>query len=266
MKLTRLLLALTILALLASACQPANPAPPEVETAARTYLDALVAQDFQSAAGMLSLYSLDFMRASVVDAALYYEQGQASGYSVLGYKLKEKRLLDETTALVRVRLQTRYGTKKDESTVWMALRHEDGAWKVNWRQLIDYYELNVEPQTVNGLTVQPTAVIRFTDATRIIFRMLNENPERVVWGQTGEPFARLRSGLKTVEGIGGQTDVAIADPILLTPGGFAGQVPVDFLGLFEETPSTCELLNWAWADRTSAADRAVRWSFSFILK
>jgi hypothetical protein len=262
-----LFLAVILLCLLVlSSCQTAPPAG--VEESVNGYLGALTSGDYEAASLYVSMYSLDFSKGTREDVASYFQFGEAQGFKVVGYSIKNIRLLKDGNAVAVVNLETTTsGGVNQQSDVYLPFRQEDGTWRVNWQNLISYRNLEVPAQTINGVNVQPVLIVRFTDATRVYFNAENTSNERVLWGDVGQKIGVLSFGSKKVETFSDINQTTIAGPVVLEPDGKAEQVAVDFLGLSENEPISFALLGWSWPDRpTSSAQPAVKWNYSFDLK
>ena len=81
------------------------------------------------------------------------------------------------------RSKTALWITKDE--LW-PMRFENGAWRYNWNNLIDFRTLDARSQTMNGITIMPVQINRFSDRVQLAMLVQNRTNETIVFGQVNE--------------------------------------------------------------------------------
>jgi hypothetical protein len=81
--------------------------------------------------------------------------------------------------------------------VW-AIRQESNEWLLNWKNLIDFKTLSATAQTVSGVTVLPSQLLRYTDHMEMRMLIQNRTNETVVFGQSNEILGTFYFGDTTV--------------------------------------------------------------------
>jgi hypothetical protein len=212
----------------------ATPSPfVDVQAAASAYADALLKGDYTSAADMVSTYSL--MVANLTQGELK-AQMKASGDAsrIANVKYLSVQQAGSATVLVHVNyLSGKDGAARDE--VW-PFRNENGTWKYNWNNLVDFHTLTVDPQTTNGVTFIPQRLLRYSDRTRLELMGQNHTNEPIVFGQPNETLAVFRVGDQTVTAE--KTHLAL--DALRTTSGLA----LEIKGYYEVYPSAVAIRKW----------------------
>ena len=171
------------------------PATAGAEQAAQAYFETLRMRDHEAAADLVSEFSLMVFRMTRLDVIDQLMLESAGGMDYTGFEIVESSLLDEQTALVQVKYEGQVeGTAPEEAAteeavteevateeaateeivpekesfeaVW-AFRLENGQWKYNWNNLVDFRTLNVQFQTTGGVSMLPKEILRFTDHMQV---------------------------------------------------------------------------------------------------
>lgn len=168
----------------------------DVQAAANAYADALLKGDAAAAAEMVSTYSL--MVAQVTNGEVEAQMKVAGDEArIANFKILDVQEAGDATVLVHVSyLSGKDASARDER--W-PFRQENGTWRYNWNNLVDFHTLTVDPQTTNGVTFIPLRLVRFSDRTVLELMGQNHTAEPIVFGQPNETLARFQVGDKTVE-------------------------------------------------------------------
>jgi hypothetical protein len=213
--------------------QPTTAPFADVEAAASAYAEALKKGDADAAGSMLSRFGL--MVASLTNGEA---TTQLKDSAVLGtldkFKIVESKQANPTTVLVHVT----YTAGKDAAAhdeLW-PFRQENGKWRYNWANLIDFHTLTVEPQSTNGVTMQPLELQRYSDHIHLILMGQNHTNEPVVFGQVNEILAKFYFEGKVVE----------AEKTHLPLDALRSNLNLglDIKGYFETYPNKVDIRTW----------------------
>jgi hypothetical protein len=170
------------------------PAADPALQAARAYAAALQDGDPSAAAGLLSNFSLMTANLTRGEAASQLQTRLANEtFSV--FQLEDPLPLDGRTTLVHavyqletsdVKTGEKTRSKVDE---WWPLRQENGVWRYNYANLVDFVTLDVSEQTTAGLTLKPLRMTRYSDRIRLTFMAQNRTNDLIILGQTNEILA-----------------------------------------------------------------------------
>lgn len=267
-RLSALIVVLSLVSVLVSACAPLNTA----EQAATTYLNALMNHQYADAAGSLSDYSLDILGTTRADAAAYFEQIDLAGApQLIGFEITGKQVLNRQTTLIEV-VYTLQSGDADPTTIdtRIPLRLEDRTWKVNWGDIVDDLKLDkVEAQTINGLKVKPVQIIRRIDSTQVLFDAENTTSEVINWGKSGAKIARVTVDLDTVYDafVDQQGSSGITTPAELQPGTTANNVTVNFGAFASNIPTSLEFFNFSTTTPAGQVSQPIKpWNYEFKVK
>ena len=165
-------------------------------SAAKAYGAALEKGDFSAAADQLSAYGLMIANMTTGDVTAQWKAA-ADGAKISGFKTLEAKQATPNTVLVHVTYTAgKEAAAHDE--LW-PMRNENGTWKYNWANLIDFHTLTVDPQTTNGVTFIPQRLLRFSDHTRLELMGQNHTNEPIIFGQPNEVLATFQIDGKLVE-------------------------------------------------------------------
>lgn len=231
-----------------SAPSPTAPAPsatPGDALAVKTvqdYFAALQNGDAQSAANLLSNFSLvvDGITRGEAAGALRAQIAQGSRWSDL--KIMDTRPFDDKTTLVHLTYQqttrdpkTGQTTQTQQNEQW-PLRLENGEWRYNRGNLIDFRTLQVTEQTTGGLTVKPRLLARYPDHIRLTLLVQNRSNDPIVLGQVNEVMAAFVFGGQTIEA---EKTRFIFDRLRSYPN-----TAIDVKGLFTSYPDAVMIRQW----------------------
>ena len=212
------------------------------EQAARAYFAAVAAGDNQQAAGLLSSFSLMVAQMTRGDAASALQAQKIAGVRWADLQVGEIQAFDAQTILVNVSYTE---THKDPATasdrvetreaLW-PLRLENGAWRYNWNNLIDFRTLDAHAQTTNNVTVMPVQLNRYSDRIQLILLIQNRSNEVVVFGQKNEILGTFHFG----------DQIVLADDtqMILNPLRSVPAASLEAHGLFTSYPDTIEIRTW----------------------
>ncbi len=122
---------------------------------------------------------------------------------------------------------------KDE--LW-PMRLENGAWRYNWNNLIDFRTLDTRAQTMNGITIMPVQINRFSDRIQLSMLVQNRTNEAMVFGQVNETLGIFHFGDQDV--------VAEKAQWILNPLRSVPAATLEARGLYEQFPDTIEIRKW----------------------
>ena len=241
------------------------------EQALTGYLTALQSQQFDQAADYLSTFSLEALGQTRSDASAYYAQMDEAGHKITAFEILEKKTISATTVAVLVRSTTQ---KSGEGAItieaWMPLSLEDGAWKVNWGNLIDEVTFKEsQPVTSSSLTIQLVKLVRYTDATTLVFDVRNDGDVLVYWGKTGAKIGRLTVDKDQVFDafVGEDSGSGVSTPAEIKPGAEAKGVTLTFAGAAWTVPEMVELMNFSSQTPAGQVSMPVQpWGYQFKFK
>jgi hypothetical protein len=157
------------------------------EEAAKAYYDAWLKSDADQLTNLISDFSLQYAASTRESVRAELKKKIFNGLVVEEYEVLESRILDDTTALVRVITQERQGLGEPSThDQWAAFRLENGEWRLNWNNIVDVMPLATPAQTINGLEIQLVEVRRFTDHLKIMLHARNTSAQAVQWGWTND--------------------------------------------------------------------------------
>jgi len=215
------------------------------EQAAQTYFKALSQRDHETAAELVSEFSLMVFRMTRLDVTDQLILASAAGANYTNFEIVESSLLDEQTALVHVRYEERVENFEEEGdsvkdikpndVVW-AFHVENGQWRYNWNNLIDFRTLSAQAQTTGGVTMLPKEILRFTDHIQVNLLAQNRTNDPILFGQVNETLATLYFQGKMIE----------AEPakIYLNPLRSYPNTTLTFIGFFEVYPDRLDIRTW----------------------
>jgi hypothetical protein len=184
-----------------------TPATADAIQTVNQYFAALQKGDDQAAAGFVSIRSLSIDNMTLSNEVDDLHTQMANGTQWSDLQVKDSQLFDPSTVLVTVSYKLTSKDPKsgktstaDMNEVWPVI-FENGAWMVNRNNLIDFKTLSVAAQTVNGMTVAPLKMARYSDRIRLTMLVQNANLDSVAWGLPTEDLAVFVFGDKQVTGV-----------------------------------------------------------------
>lgn len=148
---------------------PRSPA----EAALYEYLVALKAGDFVHAAEMFSDYSLKFMGETRENGVAELTSNAGLGNNLIDYQVTGVQVLEEdkTVRFQLVMQVDKSGETANEEHTTILHKDEDGKWRVNIGDLVDYRIVHSEPTTneTAGVTIKPLQVQRHENYMLIAF-------------------------------------------------------------------------------------------------
>lgn len=206
------------------------------------YFTALNKNDFDAASNMVSNFSLIAFNMTNGDAAAELHKQMVNGMHWSDLNVSDNQSFDNQTVLVTVSytLTTRDAKTgaEQKGTVeerW-PFRKEAGKWRYNWNNLVDFRTLQSDAQTVNGITVLPLQVQRYTDRMDLVMLMQNRTNEALVFGQVNETLGTFHFGDQAIEANKAQ--------IILNPLRSEPDVRLTANGLFTQYPDSIEIRKW----------------------
>lgn len=219
-----------------TATATALPDTAKAEQAAQDYFSLLEKADFDQASDQVSAFSLMVFNLTRGEAASQLKTEKANGAQWSDFKILDSRTFNDLNVLVHVTFneQSKEGTTaRDE--LW-PFRLENGAWRYNWNNLIDYHTLDADPKTTNGITVMPTQVMRYTDRVELVMLIQNRTNDPVVFGQVNEILGTFHFGDHEV---GAEKAQFILNPLRSVP-----DAKLAAKGLYESYPDSIEIRKW----------------------
>jgi hypothetical protein len=154
-----------------------------LEAATRAYYDAWLELDADRMTALISDFSLERASLSRDSARAELKKFFFDGWILEDYEILESRMLDSTTALVRIVLKAHQGSGEPSTNdLWVAFHLENGEWRINWNGIVDVMPLTTPAQSINGLEIQPVEVRRFTDHLTVVLSIRNTTPQKILWG------------------------------------------------------------------------------------
>jgi len=203
------------------------------QAAVEAYAEALRKGDFAAASKMVSQYSLMVSQLTAGGIETSMKAG-GDAARLANFKLLGIKAAGETTVLAQVSyISGKDAADKEES--W-PFRLENGAWRYNWDNLVDFHTLTVDPQTTNGVTFIPTRLVRYSDRTVLELMGQNRTNEPIVFGQPNETLARFLVDGQKVEAE--KTFLAL-DALRTTPN-----LQLVLKGYYPVYPSAVEIRIW----------------------
>ncbi len=210
-------------------------------SATSEYFAALESGDFELAAERLSKFSLAVFQMTRGDAVSALKNLRAAGAAWSGLKITGTQVFDPQTVLVGVQYTLagqdaeKKATEVIRDEVWV-FRQEVGEWRYNWSNLIDYRTLDVDPQTLNGLTLKPVQANRFPDRIQLVMLAQNRSSEPIVLGQVNEILGTFYFGSQAIE----------AEKIqkVLNPQRTVPDLTLEVKGTFTDFPDSIEVRKW----------------------
>lgn len=266
---------------------PTIPAPAAAVAVVHEFCEALLDNDDQRAAALFSDYSLEIIRQELY-GSFNDPQYLTQFYGILTTRcvVIDSRLLDDETPLVLVEIHES-GIAQDQ---WLALRMENGVWRINYGEVIEQKVLDIEPQTINGVTVELLSLTRTIDGIEIAVHVSNSTSSWVHWGSDRKPKATLIFGSdeynitdlaptnfepfenNTIFIITAMAPSTVQPFVTLDPSRlFPVEVtnPTVILdGLYATNPTEVYLINWEWGrDHTPQPDQIdALWIYHFMLQ
>jgi hypothetical protein len=185
----------------------ADAAMDTAKKVAQDYGTALQSGDFTAASALISEFSLTAAQMTHGDAADALSAQKDKGAAWSGFQVKDAQALTEKTVLVDVAFQL---SAKDAKTGQLSttnqeekwpIRLENGGWRYNWANLIDFKSLDVAEKLMSGVTVKPLKMSRYTDRIDLNLLVQNSTNDAVVWGSPSETISTFYFADKTIEGV-----------------------------------------------------------------
>ena len=211
--------------------------------AAEAYFAALQKGDFAAAAKLVSSFSLTANRLIASDVADALSQQKAAGAAWSDFKVVDNQVFNQNTVLVHVAYQlsmvdskTGKTTQSSVDEIW-PFRLEAYAWRYNWTNIIDFKTLESTATLVNGLTITPLQLTRYTDKIRLTVLAQNgTNTPIVIGGTTNQLLGTFHFGSQVVD--------AVNTRYILDAWRSYPNVYIDVQGLYTSYPDSVELVRY----------------------
>lgn len=226
------------------------------EQAAQAYFTALQQGDFSSASKLVSAFSLLADEITAGDVADTLAQEKTNGAAWSGMQIEGSQVFDDKTVLVHVTYQLASKDAKTGEIVTTTLdeqwpfRLEQNKWLYNWKNIIDFKTLSSEAKLVNGLTIKPIQLTRYSD--KISLTVLAQNGTAspiVIGGKTNQLLGTFTFGSTAVD--------AQNTRYILDSYRSYTNVMIDVMGLYTSYPDSVQVVKY---QNTTAAP----W-FTFVL-
>lgn len=116
------------------------------------------------------------------------------------------------------------------------MRLENGAWLYNWENLIDFRTLDARAQTMNGVTVMPVQMNRYSDRIALSMLVQNRTNASVVFGQANETLGTFTFNDQAVTA---EKTQWILNPLRSVP-----DATLEVKGLFQAYPDSIAIRTW----------------------
>ncbi len=200
----------------ATSTPTATPVSAAAEASAKAYFAALQGKDFSAAAQLVSVYSLTFTEMVSSDVIDQLTAESQAGTTWSDLQIVGSQVLSDSMILVHVTYRTgaaatpvatATGTSQSSTTAqdtnqkdeWWPFKLENSQWRYNWNNLIDYKTLDLDAQTANHITIQPTMLVRYSDRIELHFMMQNKTSDVVYFVQPYDSLAVFHFGDQSVE-------------------------------------------------------------------
>ena len=236
------------------------PEGPEKTVADRC--QTLIKKDFNQAANLLSQYSLQLFGLTRQEIVIRYQTLGFKSWKLVDCRLLESKKFDDQTMLVHLLMKEQTGEQEPQYyDGWQALRLEEGQWLINWNDVIDALPLVVEAQTVSGVTIQPTQLLRYTDKIRLVFNVGNANKRAAFWDLAGQKVSTffIADQAVSVRGVN-------ETPFMIDAESAYTAAYAELPGLQATYPTGVDLTNWTWPDANNPNIpnlEGQKWSFKF---
>jgi len=233
---------------------PAARVEQDVTQAAEAYFNAVSTGNSESAADILSSFSLMVFQLTRGDAAEALQAQKIAGVRWADLQILEVQPFDDQTVLVHVSYsetgraaETTHAsatptpapaqTEAVETieALW-PMRLERGEWRYNWNNVIDFRTLDADAQTMSGITILPTQLTRYSDRIELSMLIQNRTNEVVVFGQVNETLGMFYFGDETVTT---EKTQWILNPLRAVPSA-----TLQIKGLFTDLPDKVEIRKW----------------------
>ena len=143
-------------------------------------------------------FSLMVFEMTRGDAACALQKQKLDGARWSGLQVTETQPFDEQTMLVHVTYTLTVKEQPEARDELWPMRLENGAWRYNWNNLIDFRTLEAPAQTTNGVTIMPVQINRFSDRIQLVLLVQNRTEDAVVFGQVNEILGTFHFGDQAV--------------------------------------------------------------------
>ncbi len=245
----------------------ANPNAKPEDTIAAFYQD-LQAGNIAGAASLYSEYSLQFFKVDRDAIINQFKQLNLSQLKGVEIAVAGIHLLSETVAIARVVLKhpvnNQPGVSQDVH-IALGMHLENDGWKINLglandpnATLVDYLTLDLKPQTINGLTLLPLRIERYTSKIRVVFCLENASKHGIIWG-AGQQKAATLQFVNDHYDIPGQS-------ALIKPEQLSNENNIFVDGFFDSYPTVVDIDAWQNVSATDSSQpdtSSLAWSYSF---
>lgn len=226
----------------------------EVTQAAEAYFTAVSEGNTEAAADLLSSFSLMVFQMTRGDAVDALQAQKIAGVSWADLEILDVQPFDDQTMLVHVTYAetnreaasaqggatptpapTQTEPEENIEALW-PMRLEQGEWRYNWNNLIDFRTLDASAQTMNGITIMPVQFNRYSDRIQLSVLVQNRTNEAVVFGQVNETLGTFYFGDQPV--------VAEKTQWILNPLRSVPAATLEIKGLFTSFPDVVEIRKW----------------------
>lgn len=234
-----------------------DPQQMRVDQAAQTavdYFNAISEGNSAAAVELLSSFSLMVFQMTRSQAAELLQAQYAGGQRWSDFKLLDTQTDGDVTLLLHVRYtetagstqatsttQAAAGTPSTVEAVW-PMRLEQGVWRYNWNDLVDFHTLNAKAQAVNDITILPVQMNRYSDHLDLVMLVQNHQNQLVVFGQNNETLGIFHFGDQRVTA---EKNRWVLNALRSTP-----DVTLTAQGYYETYPDSVEIRKW---DNTNTA-------------
>ncbi|MCE5206857.1 MAG: hypothetical protein LLG42_00940 [Chloroflexi bacterium] len=232
---------------------PAQVQSSQAEQSARAYFEKVADGDAEGAADLLSRFSLMVFQMTRGDAASVLQVQTNEGFHWTNLEILDTQMFDAQTILVHVTYSvknealsgaanankavptstpTAAAAPETKDELW-PMRLENGAWLYNWNNLIDFRSLDISAQTVNGITILPQQLLRYSDRVQLSMLIQNRTNDVVVFGQANETLGTF---LFDNQAVIAEKTQWILNPLRSTPN-----VILEVKGLYKDFPDSVEI-------------------------
>jgi len=221
------------------------------------YMEAAHQRDFKRMASFLSDYSLQLLGTTREEARIDFEKLDFEGWRSVEHRIVATREINSEIVLIRAFEKSGYNNQFDTYDWWSSLRKEKDGWRVNLDNIVDHIILDIEPQTINDVTVQPTLVVRYTNKLCLYMIVDNANDRAIHWGWGNELIATAFFGNEAEDKWGA---------LQLQSKRNYPNMYLEFDGWHETYPTSIILYSWYMSMESNPQfSSGESWSYEFAL-
>jgi len=225
------------------------------------YYSAYQKGDFRAAFGWFSKYSAEHFQVDIADEIQSRDKDRFSGIKLVDYKVVAKRELQPGSVVVDAWEKKQSNAEPPTTTEQsFVLREEAAGWRIQWNHLVEYRVLEMAPQAIKKVSVQPHLIERYLDGVKVHLKLTNDNAQDTAhWSWPGRKTAQLSYS-------DGSTQELEGVHVELLPGA-SKDIWIKFDGYAKAFPTKLVASQWAMGIRflEGKVPGDSRWSYELPL-